>query len=193
MQSTGTTEYGCQRVGYGQVVVVVGVEVEVGVGIALHHLTEILYHLQGVHDTKSVGQHEATDTRVDESIHHLVNIIRGVLHAVRPVFQVEVHADTQLTGVCHRLADVGDMLAGHLAQLLAAMLQRAFGQQVQGLAATVGNPVYTLMPVDEAENLYFLEAVNLTGITADHLDGLFLAVADTSRPHFDAIDVKVVQ
>ena len=71
------------------------------------------------------------------------------------------------------------MLAGHLAQLLAAMLQRAFGQQVQGLAATVGNPVYTLMPVDEAENLYFLEAINLTGITADHLDGLFLAVADT--------------
>ena len=85
------------------------------------------------------------------------------------------------------------MLLRRLAQLLAAMLQRTFGQQVQGLAATVGNPVDTLMTVDEAENLYFLEAVNLGGITANHLDGLFLAVADTSRPHFDAIDVKVVQ
>ena len=61
MQTLGTAEHGSQRVRHRQVIVVVGVEVEMDLRIALHHLTEILHHLQGIHHAQRVGEHETGD------------------------------------------------------------------------------------------------------------------------------------
>ena len=82
MNTLGTTEHRCQRVGYRQIVVVMGVEIEVDIGIALDHLAEILDALEGVHDTQGVGQHEAADATVAEGVHQLIDILERVLHAV---------------------------------------------------------------------------------------------------------------
>ena len=49
---------GLVGIGGREVIVVMGMEVEMHLGIALHHLAEILYHLQGVHHAQRVGQHE---------------------------------------------------------------------------------------------------------------------------------------
>ena len=62
VQTLRSTEHSSQRVRYGQVVVVMGVEVEVHLWIALLHLAEILNHLQRIHHTQRIGQHETLDT-----------------------------------------------------------------------------------------------------------------------------------
>ena len=90
MQSLGTAEHCCERVAHGEVVVVVGMEVEVQIGIALHHLAEILYHLQRVHDTQRVGQHKAFHIGGAQCIHHLIDIFGRVLHAVAPVLEIDI-------------------------------------------------------------------------------------------------------
>ena len=64
MQTFGTTQHSCQRVGYCQIVIVMGMEVEMRIRIALQHLAEILDTLQRVHDTQSIGQHEASDSHI---------------------------------------------------------------------------------------------------------------------------------
>ena len=93
MQSLGTTEHGGKRVAHREVVVVVGMEVEVQIGIALHHLAEILNHLQGIHDAKSVGQHEALHLGGAQGVHHLIDILGRVLHAIAPVLEIEINGD----------------------------------------------------------------------------------------------------
>ena len=120
--------------------------------------------------------------------------IRGrILHAIRPILQIQVHGDAFAAGIFHLAADVLDMLIGGLLELLGAMLQRAFRQQVQRLTSTFGNPVHTLAVIHEAEHLYPIQLVDLLCITADHLYGLFLAVGDTGRSHLDTVHIQIVQ
>ena len=128
VQTFRTTQGSGERVRHGEVVVVMGVEVEMCIWIALHHLTEVLDTLQGIHNTQRVGQHKPPDADVAEGVHHLIDIERRFLHTVRPVLEVEVHGHLFLTGVLHRLDDVLDMLLGRFLQLLLTMTQRAFRQ-----------------------------------------------------------------
>ena len=93
MQSLGTTEHGGKRVAHGEVVVIVGMEVEMQIGITLHHLAEILYHLQRVHDTQRIGQHKAFHIGGAQCIHHLIDIFGRVLHAVAPILEIEIDRD----------------------------------------------------------------------------------------------------
>ena len=193
VQPLGTAEDSCQRVGHRQVVVVVGMEVEVGIGITLDHLTEVFDALQGVHDTERVGQHEATDATVAEGIHELIDIEGRVFHAVRPVFEVEIDGESLLTGIVYLTEDILDMGLGRLLQLFLTMAQRAFRQEVDGLAATTPDPIDTLAAVHETEYFDMFEFVDLLRIAADHADGLFLTFGDTGRGHLDAIDIEVVE
>ena len=170
-----------------------GVEVEVGIGITLDHLTEVLDALQGVHDTQRVGQHETTDAAVAEGIHELIDIEGRVLHAVRPVLEVEVDGESLLAGILHLTEDIVDMGLWRLLQLFLTMAQGAFRQEVDGLAATTLDPIDTLSAIHEAEHLDMFELVDLLRITADHADGLFLTFGNACRCHFDAIDIQVVE
>ena len=193
MKSLRTTEHSRQRVRHCQVVVVVGVEVEVGVGITLDHLAEVLDTLQGIHDAQRVGQHKATDADVTECVHQLIDIQRRVLHAVRPVFEIEVHGEPFLTGIFHLTDDVVDMFLGGLLQLSHTMAQRAFRQEVDGLRATACHPVDTLSAIHESEDLHTVEFVDLLCVAADHADGLLLPFRDTCRRHLDAVHIEVAQ
>ena len=193
VQSASTAQGSCQRVAHGQVVVVMGMEVEVRIGIAAQHLTEELDDLQGVHDAQRVGQHEAAHGCIDERIHELIDVLGRVLHAARPVFQVQVHADALVVGLAQRGLNVGNMSLGRLAQLLATVPQRALSQQVEGLAAGTLHPLHRLSVVDEAQHLDPVEHSHLVGIAAYHPDGLFFAFADACRRHFNAVDVEVAQ
>ena len=85
------------------------------------------------------------------------------------------------------------MLVGRFAELLAAVLQRALGKQVDDLTAAVSYPVDALVAVGEAQHLDTLQTVNLLGVAADHADGILLAVADTCRASLDAVHIKVVK
>ena len=170
-----------------------GVEVEVGIGITLDHFTEVLDTLQGVHDTQCVGQHESTDTAVAEGIHQLIDIEGRILHAVRPVLEVEVDGEALLTGILHLTEDIVDMGLGCLLQLFLTMAQGALRQEVDGLTATTEDPVNTLSAIHEAEYLDMFEFVDLRRITADHADGLFLAFGDAGRCHLDTIDIQIVE
>ena len=193
VETMGTAIDGGQGVRHGQVVVVVGVEVEVGVGVVLHHLPHIVNHLQRIHNAERVGQHKTPNAGIDEGIHQLIDVLRRVLHTVRPVLQIEVHDDAALMSVGHFLSDVFDVLFRRLAQLLRAVLQRTLGQQVNHPTAAVGNPVDASVPVDEAEHLHPVYIAGLLGIAANHLHAVPLTVADACRPHLNAVDVEVVQ
>ena len=93
MQTFGSAQHCSQRVRHCQIVVVVSVEVEVCIGIALQHLTEVLDALQRIHDTQRVGQHKAANTDVAESIHQRIDIRWRLLHAVAPVFEIQIYSD----------------------------------------------------------------------------------------------------
>ena len=151
-----------------------GVEVEVCIRIALDHLPEVLDTLQGIHNAQRIGQHKPPDTDVAEGVHHLIDIERRFLHAVRPVLEVEVHGHLLLPGVLHRRDNVLDMFFGCLLQLLLTMAQRAFRQEVHGLTATRIYPVDALPAVDESQHLHPAEHIHLRSIAANHTDGFLL-------------------
>ena len=68
------------------------------------------------------------------------------------------------------------MFVGRLMQLLGAMLQRAFRQQVQHLASAGIDPVDALPAIHKTEHLYPIQLFNLLRITADHLYSLFFTL-----------------
>ena len=70
-----------------------GMEIEMRLRIALHHLAEILDDLQGIHHTQGIRQHETLDIRCHQLVHQLIDVFGRILHTVRPVFQIQIHAD----------------------------------------------------------------------------------------------------
>ena len=128
MESLRPTQHSSQRVRHCQVVVVMGMEVKVGIGIALDHLAEILYTLQGVHDAKRVGEHKSTNTDVTELVHQVIDIRGRVFHTVTPVLQIEVHSEPLLSCIPHLLDDVVNMLLRCLVKLLLAVAKRSLCQ-----------------------------------------------------------------
>ena len=193
MQAFGTTEHRCKRVAHGKVIVVVGMEVEMQIRIALHHLAEILNHLKRVHNTQSIRQHKAFHFSGAQGIHHLIDVFGRVLHTVAPVLEIEIHRDTTRAGIEDSVDNVGNMLLGSLAQLLCAMLERALGEEVHRLASTLHNPVDGLVSIHKSQHLDTVGLANLTGIAANHLHRILLALRYSGRSHLDTIDIDILE
>ena len=193
VQSAHTAERCCQRVRDGQVVVVVGMKIEVSIGIAAVHLTEKLNDLQRIHDAERIRQHEAAHRGVDECVHQLIYIFGRVLHAARPVFQIQIDLNAFAMGIGHFLPNVADVLLGSLPQLLTTVLERPLCQQVERFATGTLHPVHRHMSVNETQHFHAVQTVYLTGIATYHLHSLFLAFAHPCRTHLNAIHIQVAQ
>ena len=168
-------------------------EIKVRVGIALNHLSEIFYALQRVHNSQRIGQHESADSNIAKRVHNLINIDGRLLHSVAPILKIQVHGDAFLSGIFHLANYIFYVFLGRFLQLLSAVFQRAFGQQINGFTTTLHNPVDALSAVDKAQHLYPFKLVNLCGIAANHANRLFLALRNTSRRHFYAVNIQIVK
>src|SRR5438093_1011346 len=71
-----------------------------------------------------------------------------------PVLQIHVERDAALRPVLEGPANVVQMLLVRLFQLLAAMVQRAFGQQVDDAHADGLGPVDRLVQIDEPQDFH---------------------------------------
>ena len=128
-----------------------------------------------------------------ETVHQLIDVLRRILHAVRPVLQIEVDADALAGSIFQLLTNVADMLFGSLVKLLRAVFQRALRQQVHHTPTTIVNPIYRLSAVDESKHLYPIQTSYLAGIATYLGDCFALTFRDACRSHLDAIDVQVVK
>ena len=108
----------------------------------------------------------------------LVHVVDTADHAAGPVFEIHVERHAVLHAVLDGLTDVVEMLIVRLLQLLAAMMQRAFGQQVDDARADRLGPVDRPVPVDEAQNLDSIDEALRVGVVDDGLHGAALAFAD---------------
>ena len=125
MQATATAQDGGQHIGDGQVVIVVGMKIEMSIGIALLHFAHKLNNLQRIENAQRIGQHEAADAGAAECIHQLEHILGRILHAVAPVFQIDIDLHVKPFGIIYHGLDVGNVLLRRLLQLVGAVLQRA--------------------------------------------------------------------
>ena len=190
--AAASAQDGGGHVGDGQVVVVVGVEVKMKVGVALAHLTQILHGRQRVEHAERVGQHEAPHVRPPERVDQREHIVR-VLHAVGPVFQIDIDGDVLPAGVVHFAEDVGDVLFRRLLQLVFAVSARAFAEQVDDVPAARADPVDGGMVVHEAQHLHAVQQSVFRGPGADVAHGLVLAFRYPCRGHLDAVNPDVAQ
>ena len=168
-------------------------EVKMRVGVALLHLPHVLYHLQWIENAQGIRKHESTDGCLCQCIEHGIDILRRLLHAVAPVLQVEVHAHIKTIGTSQTLLDIGHMLLYGFLQLTAAVFLTTLSQQVHHLTARLGNPLDGIATIDEAQYLDTVKLVYLTGIAADHLHSILVAVAHLCRGHLDTVHVDVLQ
>ncbi len=169
------------------------VKVKVLIGVSLQHLSEIFHTLQRIHDAQCVRQHDAFHVGAYQCVHHLVDILRRVLHARAPVFKVYIHVNAFLVGISQHLHYLSYMLLGRLLQLLHAVAQRTLYQQVYHLSATVGNPVYRPAAIHESEHLNPLQHVSTVSILTYHAHSIFLTLRHSSRRHLYAVYVDITQ
>ena len=87
------------------------------------------------------------------------------------------------------LPDVVEVLLVRFPELLAAVMQRALGQEVDDARADRRRPVDRPVSVDESENLDAIAEPLRLGIVHDGFHRTALALADARRRHFDAIDL----
>ena len=134
-------QHGCQHIARGQVVVVMGMEVKLQVGVAACHLTHEGGSQLWIENAQCVGQHETLHATILQCIDKAKHIVGTVLHAIRPILHIEIHADTQLIGIGNVLLDVSHMLFKRLLQLKAAMPFATLAEQVDILASAVVYPI----------------------------------------------------
>jgi hypothetical protein len=108
------------------------VDVAPGVG----HQADVARGLVRREGPQRVGQVDALDGQLAQRLHHREDVVEGIAHAVRPVFEVDVHRDARLVGGEDRLLHALAVLLGCLAELFAAVLFRTFGQQVHHATPT---------------------------------------------------------
>lgn len=116
-----------------------------------------------------------------------------MLHAVGPVFQIDVYPHAPRDGLVDRSADVAEVLFGRAAELLAAVLERPFGQQVHNAASGVAEPVEGYAAVDEPQRLDAVRIAFGGGPLGDAPHGLLLALRDPRRSDLDAADAQFLQ
>ncbi len=186
-------EGGGKGIGRGQVVVVVGVEVKPQFGIAAAHGPAEFKCLERVENAQRVGQHEAFDGLAPQGIDQLVDIVRGVLYAVRPVFEVEIHFQSGLPGLLNRPFDVGDVLLYCLFQLEGAVLLRALAEQVHHPGTAGAYPFDGGSVVEKSQYLYFVDVSSLPGPFAQLRGHVVFARRDAGRGNFDAGYLQVFE
>ncbi|CDF22323.1 unknown [Prevotella sp. CAG:617] len=85
------------------------------------------------------------------------------------------------------------MLLGRLFQLVSAVLERAFAEQVDALSAARPNPVDGGGVVHKSQHLYARQHACAARPFADERHGTLFAVGHAGRSHLDAVYVKFLQ
>ena len=190
MQSLATAKYGGKHVAHGKVIVIVGMEVKMGMRIAFHHLAHELDDLQRVQYAQRVRQHDSGGYWSAPRRPSDANTYSGeCFHAVAPVFQIDIHYHILLVGVIHYGQNILDMLFGSLLQLVGAMLQRAFAQQIDDTATGRMYPVHRRVAVYKAQHFHPVAADHGRGAPS----GKCIRTASTSpfgypgRSHLHAV------
>ena len=180
---------------HGQIVIVVGMEVEMQFRITLDHLAAERIALVGSEHAERIGDHETRDRPIAQRVDHPVNVILGKAHAVRPVLQIEIDRDTLGRGSLDRLANIGYVLFGRLAQLQLAMAQRTFGKQIHHAASGIGDNLIKQRnsAVDETQNLHPVEKTAFLGPAGDTPHRLELSVGNPGRGYLDPVDMQFVE
>ena len=115
---------------------------------------------EGVKHAKRVGEHEAAHRSAGaERIDELENIVSVVLHAVGPVFKIDIDGDAERVGVGNLFADVFDVLLRCFVELEHAVTLRAFAEEVDDLASAGVNPVQRNVMVHETQHLHAFKAI----------------------------------
>ena len=191
VQTLAATQYGCQHVTHREVVIIVGMEVEMLIRITLHHLPHELNDLQRVQHAQCVGQHIALYVGPDQRIHQLEDIFGRILHAVAPVFQVNIHFHILHICIVHYRQDIFDMLLRRFLQLAGAMLQRPLAQQVDDAAAGGMYPVYRGMSIHETEHLYFRQHITSCRPVAYHLHRIKFPFGHPRGSHLHPVHLQI--
>ena len=101
---------GSKHIADSEVVIIVGVEIEAELFILHFHQFDVLRHFHWIEDAECVGQHEAFDGHVRESVHKSKNIVGTVFHAVTPVLQIYIDTDAFLMSIVDGASNVAKML-----------------------------------------------------------------------------------
>lgn len=107
--------------------------------------------------------------------------------------RIDVYPHAPRNGLVDRSADVAEVLFGRAAELLAAVLERPFGQQVHNAASGVAEPVEGYAAVDESQRLDAVRIAFRSGPLGDAPHGLLLALRDPRRSDLDAADAQFLQ
>ena len=193
MHTSASCQNGSHHIAGRQVVVVVRMKIKLQVGITAGHLTHECGCQLRIEDAQRVGQHETLHTTILQRIHKAKHIVRAVLHAVRPILQIEVHANAQLLGIADALLDVRHMLLQRLLQLVLAMTLTTLAEQVDVAAFAVVDPVERSRAIHKSEHLHPVKHACLTSPSADTLHRFLLSVRHTRRSHLNAIHIQVHQ
>ncbi len=92
------------------------------------------------------------------------------------VAQASVDPQTLLLCIGDRLTNVLNVLIQRAPQLFSAMFLTALGQQINHPPASFYHPIHTLLMVDKAEHLHFVQKALFGSPGIDIDDSLFLAV-----------------
>ncbi len=96
-------------------------EIEPAFRISFDHFAAKLVGFVRIENAQRVGQHDAVDVEFQQFGNHKMNVIRRITHAIRPVFEVNIHPDPQVSSVINRSFDVFNMLFRTFAKLLRNM------------------------------------------------------------------------
>ena len=193
MQSLATAKYGGKHIAHGKVIVIVGMEVKMGMRIAFHHLAHKLNDLQRVQYAQRVRQHIAADIGLLQGVHQTEHIFRRIFHAVAPVFQIDIHYHILLVGVIHYGQNILDMLFGSLLQLVGAMLQRAFAQQIDDTATGRMYPVHRRVAIYKAKHFYSWQQITACRPVTNHFYGIKLSFGYPRRSHLHPVYLQFLQ
>ena len=193
MDTPATAQHGSQHVGNGQVVIVMGMEVEVQARIAFHHLADVTQQIQRIQDAQRIRQHETPDFRIFQSIHQCKDIVRRMLHAIAPVFQIDVYGNAQFFGIIQRTTDVGHVLLQRFLQLVRTMVFRTLTQQIDVFTPASMNPIQRSVSVYKPQNFHPVEPPGLARPLANATHCIHLPLGYPSRSHLYAIHVQVLQ
>ena len=130
---------------------------------------------------------------IHQLVHQLIHILWRILHSIRPVFQVEVYAQSLLLGISHLVQNVSDMFLWSLVQLMRAMFQRTLCQQVDDLTTTLAYPVDRLSTIHKAQHLDTVQTIYRSCKATNGCHRFLLAFRHTSRSHLDTVYVQVLQ
>ena len=90
--------------------------------------------------------------------------------------------------VGYRRLDIGDMLFQSFAQLLTAVFLAGFREQIDDLATRTDYPVDTALAIDKTQHLDTIYQTLAGGPFGNLGHCLFLALGNSGRGNFDAID-----